>query len=906
MIYILSAAIVLLASAYPANARPEAAPALRNQNSPASKIPPLPARAERVQAQSAQPQDTTTDPQPQEQQRSQPAQPDVPARDDNFQAEPGTAPNPAASNGTAPNAGAPQNVPLPPHLPSSLAERAQTVLEKHCARCHQSGALHGQLVPDGGIANILSLDAIARNSALVRPGEPDSSPLYQQMIARQMPPDTANNGATGVPPEAAEIRAIRAWIKSLAAPIAGECPNRAPLTRDTIVTTVSRWLDAIGSDRAADTRFISLANIYTACASDAELAAYRQGIVAILNSLTWSPNPVAVETVGDTLAILAVRLSGLGWTKAQWDELANRYPPAARLDMPEAITRQTTTAVPLVSGDRLAHEVMKPELYNKLLGLPPELADLAGKLGIDLSAAREGRTVHRGIVPDSTITGGARIIERYPTARGALWMAHDFATADKTRILDHPLLPWPSANAKDERSQLPVTSGSRVLFALPNGMPAFMRFDAEGTSRSSPVVLAPAAHDAAPEQPTASNAEAKANGSQTSAIPPLPTHRPEIAANHGGTDNAAATTSSATANGNIRSGLSCVACHTLGPLGFEDHLADHLASDAYHGNPLERDAARNIVFSKPELENAIADEHNAVRRSLGAMGIDAAARIHGIDAITGLDVHYTRDLDVSAAAAELLMPVADLQKRLSDLRRTATPTAALATRLMLGRLSRDEFEVLRAALSSSQSAPSIQPEPTAPNFTPPSQPSLATSTGASQSAATPLAPGTLQLWPDKISYNRDDRIVLNVRAGRACYLTLINIDSAGHGTVLFPNEFTRDNLIKANEVKRLPAADALFYFRLQQAGTESFVAICEEGEQVPAGMRPDFTRMNFTELGDWETFLDASVKAAREPRVPLNNGDDIDRKRGKKQALRPAPATTPKQSRAAVTISIAP
>ncbi len=165
----------------------------------------------------------------------------------------------------------------------------------------------------------------------------------------------------------------------------------------------------------------------------------------------------------------------------------------------------------------------------------------------------------------------------------------------------------------------------------------------------------------------------------------------------------------------------------------------------------------------------------------------------------------------------------------------------------------------------------------------------------------------LQLWPDKISYARNDRIVLNVRSGHACHLTLINVDQTGKATVLFPNEFARDNLIKAGKLKRLPAADALYFFRMQQPGTEKFVAICEDDQPVPAGIKPNLVHMNFTALGDWVSFLDDSVKAASAPRVPLTNGDDIDRRRrGGKESLPPAPVRAPFQSRAAVTITVLP
>lgn len=787
---------------------------------------------------------------------------------------------------------------FPPLLATAKTERVHTVLERHCSRCHQSGALQGRSAAEGGIANILSLDAVARNPALIRPGEPDSSPLYQQMIARQMPPDGHDSSTHDNPPDAAEIRAVRAWIKSLNGQFADACPNRTPLTRESIITTLSRWMETIGPQRAADTRFISLANIYQACASDAELAAYRQGVVTLLNGLTRSPKPVEIDTIGDTLALLAVRLSDLGWTKEHWEELASRVPVATRLDFSQQILQQAGTAVPILAGDWLAHEVMQPELYNQLLGLPPTIDDLARLLGIDLVDARKGRTVRRGVTHTSAITGAPRVIERYATTRGSLWMSHDYAASQTASILDSPLLPWASNNGEDSKQKPPLPLGSRALFALPNGSPAFMLFDADGNARLTQTLPAPPNAGDAPEHPSGQPSETKPEthsstpAAQSETSPPAATTA---------TNEAAITAIHATAKRHVRNGMSCTSCHAMGPLAFEDQLSAHLAGDHYQGNSVERDIARSIAFSKPELESNIADDRNSAQRALSSMGVDAATRIDGHDVVTGLAAHYMRDLDVATAAAELLIPEALLQKHLSNLSRTATPAAALAIRLTLGRLSRDEFEVLRSALPLNENTPPTQKAPVS------SQPAPSFSASKAQATATPPpASGNLHLWPDKISYNRDDRIVLNVSAAQPCYLTLVNIDPAGHATVLFPNEFTRENLLKANEVKRLPAADALYFFRLQRPGTESFVAICEAEEPVPAGMRPDFTRMNFTELGDWETFLDNSIKAAHEPRVPLNNGDDIDRKRGKRQAPRPAVTTTPDQSRAAITITIAP
>lgn len=764
-----------------------------------------------------------------------------------------------------------------------------------------------RLSPEGGIANILALEEIAQNPSLVRPGEPDASTLYQQLIARQMPSDVLRHGAPGEAPDAAEIRAIRAWIRSLnGRTINDECPQRTPLTREILATTVSRWLDAIGPERAADTRFISLAHFHAACASDAELAAFRLGVVAVLNSLTWAKKPIAIETVGETLAVLAVRLSDLGWTKDHWEELSQRVPPAARIEVSDTARQQTGTLVPMVAGDWLAHEAMQPELYDRLLGLPPTLDDLARIIGMDLSDGREERTVRRGMALDSRVSGGARIIERYPAARGALWMAHDYE-ADSASILDFPLLPWASTSDNTESDRLPRLTGSRALFTLPNGWPAFMLFDENGKSHLSQPVPTSTDIDerhepgaSAQDRPKTGDAALVAlqRPGETSqpvpvpaAIPPFSTVRKTILPH--------------VWNRHASNGLSCARCHATGPIAFEDHLGEHLASDAYRGNPLERDIARHIVFSPPELQSVVADDRYAVRRALSAIGIETQLQIDGYDVMTGLAARYTRDLDLAAAAAELLLPAAQLQERVSSVSRSAEPAGPLAIRLALGGLTRDEFEFLRPALVDAQAASALHAKPPSSSLATPS-PASPPSPPSPPSPAPPSAPATLRLWPDKISYNRDDRIILSVSAGQPCHLTLINIDQAGKATVLFPNEFSRDNLLTTHEVKRLPAADALYHFKLQQPGTESFVAICEAGEPVPAGIRPDFTHMNFTDLGDWEKFLDTSIKAASEPRVPLGNGDDIDRRRGRKQPLRPAPSTSPFQSRAAITVTIAP
>lgn len=747
----------------------------------------------------------------------------------------------------------------------AAGEAARRVLERHCARCHQSERLAGRHTAAGGIANILALEEIAANPALVRRGEPDASAIYQQMIARQMPADVLRHDGTGEAPTASEIRAVRAWIKGLARE--SSCKERGRVTADDLGDVMRAWLRQAGEDKAAETRFVSLAHLANDCAGDALLLAQRQGVVKLFNSLSWSARPVIIETVGDAHVLMAVRLGDLGWTPEHWNVIVGGLPAAGRLPVPADVATSSRTEVPVVAADWLADRVTRSDIYARLLGLPASLDDLARILGIDLDDRREDRVVRRAALTASGATGQPRVIERYPTPKRVMWIAHDYDGGEaKDAILDHPLLPWAAAS-EETAGQLPppVSRGARAMFALPNGLDAFMLFDEEGRARS----------EASGETGIAPAGEASLRNRQ---------------AVHG------------------KNGFQCLACHGGGALGFEDQLAPHLASDDYRGNAVARDIARQIVADTTNLERFISEDRQDVLRALNAAGVEAGLRLEGQDLILGLADFYRRDVDLDRAASEMLIAADDLKVRLGTLRSDDGGVNPLALRLMTGRLARADFERLRAAFAGSGGDGAGGRGLAGANGS--RVAALGAATGSVGAAEKPQASEataqSLKLWPNKVAYNAGDAVVLTLESGRTCHLTVVNVDSAGKATVLFPNEFDRDNLVKAGVGKRVPSAEAPYQFLLKQTGAETFVAICEEGEPVPAGVKHDLTHQNFTGLGNWDQFLDTSIEKAGEPRVPLDNGDDIDRRRRVETKPRPPPARQPAQQRAAFTVTIAP
>ncbi|MCP4386556.1 MAG: DUF4384 domain-containing protein, partial [Hyphomicrobiales bacterium] len=84
----------------------------------------------------------------------------------------------------------------------------------------------------------------------------------------------------------------------------------------------------------------------------------------------------------------------------------------------------------------------------------------------------------------------------------------------------------------------------------------------------------------------------------------------------------------------------------------------------------------------------------------------------------------------------------------------------------------------------------------------------------------------IALFSDRAAYRVDDLAVFTVATEEACFLTLINVDSAGTATVIFPNRYQQDNFVAAGVDLVVPPDDAGFQFRLGDPGTETVIAIC--------------------------------------------------------------------------------
>jgi hypothetical protein len=84
----------------------------------------------------------------------------------------------------------------------------------------------------------------------------------------------------------------------------------------------------------------------------------------------------------------------------------------------------------------------------------------------------------------------------------------------------------------------------------------------------------------------------------------------------------------------------------------------------------------------------------------------------------------------------------------------------------------------------------------------------------------------IRLWTNRKNYRMGEKITFFFRAERDCYVNLVDINSRGELTLLFPNRFHTDNFIRAGKTYQIPDEAYGFTFEIQPpAGTDRVYAI---------------------------------------------------------------------------------
>jgi hypothetical protein len=698
-----------------------------------------------------------------------------------------------------------------------VAKAAFDVLEKHCSRCHQDGMLMHVKAPQKNFGFVLQLDKLAADPNFVVAGNPDASKLVQKILNKEMPADYYSGSsldATPVGPD--EFAAIRNWITQLGSAQVASCTHPF-VTPVQMVHEMAADLSSLDKTQIADTRYITLTHLYNACSTPVEMDVYRKAVVKLLNSLSHSSDVLRLQTIDKEGTIIRFNLKDVGWTPGNWDQILAVYPYGARPDDPafDLLTGQTLTPLPYIRGDFFAFTASRAPLYYELLNLPDTFQALQTQVGVNVDKDIASFQVKRAGFQNSGVSRNNRMIERHQIATGYFWDSYDFAgDKDDARqnFFEFPLGPGDGPHAFKHQ-------GGEMIFSLPNGFQAYYLAVADGKRLDvGPNVI----------------------------VQDLKQR-----------------------DYSVHEGISCMSCHDQGIKFNKDEVRDHILADRTFDKGV-RDAVVALFPPVDEMTKVLAADRMRFLSAEAAAGIAATDAqgntvykdgvpvmpyLNGADEmIYSLSKRYEDSAGLPLVAAEFGESADDFTK--------AVEGAGLDVAVRLGRrleqgskvVPRDvvesEFKELVTHVSDlvpvDLASITVKVAPAAvPKTTPP---------------AVPGESFDLSLVSDRSSYTAADHPVFTITPAHDCFLQLIDVDGQGKTTLLYPNKFEQNNLLKAGQDFKFPADGAPYRFRFTTPGTETVTASCSVENHPVDGVKLDKSRA-FTDLGDHDKFLYRSIVA---------------------------------------------
>ncbi len=364
---------------------------------------------------------------------------------------------------------------------NDVAAAARKVFKQHCHGCHYG------VGSDGGEFDVLDQASLlkARDSEndqpLIVAKEPDKSRIMEMISRGAMPP----KGVTERP-QIVDAEAIRDWIKAGAPPF--------PEVKDRPFISVVAQLTAIRDDlRKADAedrpflRYFTLAHVASNPAiPDEDLRTHRAALSKAINSLSWKNRIVLPRAIDKAEVIYAIDVRDLDWDRQNlWQEIVKAYPYGLkyrnhpnpelhRLD--EEVHQLAGCDLALVAADWFVSEATRPPLYYTLLDIPTTAGVLERRLNVDVQDNFMRDKLSRAGVSPSGVSSQNRLLEVHESLYGSYWKSYDFK-ADSPRIELKRFPLGPGFPQNPFANQAFVHDGGEIIFHLPNGLQGYMLVD---------------------------------------------------------------------------------------------------------------------------------------------------------------------------------------------------------------------------------------------------------------------------------------------------------------------------------------------------------------------------------------------------------------------------------------------
>jgi mono/diheme cytochrome c family protein len=499
-----------------------------------------------------------------------------------------------------------------------LAVQARAVLDVHCHRCHGENG-----VAEGGLNYILDLDKLVARKKVVA-GKPEESPLLKRIVKGSMPPPEVSKRLSE-----AEVKAIEKWIE-VGAPSLNPSAVKTFLTAEAVNELILADLEKLDRRSRRFQRYFSLHHLQNAGLGEDELQTYRNALSKLINSLSWHPKIRKPEAIDPQGTLFRIDLRWYMWDATLWNRLLQDYPYGLIDDSVSSrlVAVFTGTKIPLIRGDWFIATASRPLLYQDLLQLPGNLADLERQLRVDANLNIAQERVMRVAFNGSGISKNNRVLERHDAVHGYYWRTYDFdevpqnlldrglQAPDRRNVFAYPLGPGSVENTFQH-------AGGEAIFSLPNGLQGYYIMN-EANNRLN-------------KAPTAIVSDPK---------------RPDKA---------------------VELGISCMGCHSTGILVKADQMHDHLESNP---KAIAKGDAELALSLYPKKEKSLAQMEEDSRRFVAAL---EKAGIHSTrtEPIIFSTLRYEGDLDAVQAAAEVGLPLAEFQKRVGDSSALSRPLGSL-------------------------------------------------------------------------------------------------------------------------------------------------------------------------------------------------------------------------------------
>ena len=483
----------------------------------------------------------------------------------------------------------------------NLAQEAYAIFEQSCLICHgENGSYRESL--------IIEHKALIEGGTVI-PGNPGDSVFYQRLIetniAKRMP-----QGQPPLDPEA--IETIRQWIAA-GAPDWDAVPRPKPdfITTDAMLETIENHVNSLSVRDKSFARYFTLTHLYNAGETTEALNAYRRALSKLINSLSWGREVVKPQPIDVEQTLFYIDLRDYEWDVRNdaWTQIEQVYPYQVTFDastqthLSDKLTtlqQEMDCEVPFVHIDWFLATASLPPLYHDILALPATDRELEAALEVFVAENLQnapGKRVWRAGFNNSRVSRHNRVLERHKSRYGAYWKSYDFAGSSESQsILTHPL----------DFSQ----DGGEIIFNLPNGLQAYLIVDREGIRLDAApisIVSNPAASD-----PT------------------------------------------------VRTGLSCIGCHTKGMQTFEDEV--RAVVEQADSPPFNKEQALDLYVVKSVMDDLVAEDMKRFRVALEETG----GVFGGIEPVQRLHEAFQAPLSAAHAAAAVGLETGTFLEKISN------------------------------------------------------------------------------------------------------------------------------------------------------------------------------------------------------------------------------------------------